>query len=153
MANKILMPLQPLISCFLKPPANRWAAVGAIEDSGWSYSPVGPEGSTVCCALVAVAQQVRVLLPLIFLVPEIRPMKTVSIGQAFSRFSGRLWMGFLNVFFPLHFPPILQLSSPSMPLLTKYWAGHHLSISESCVWNCLRNTGTQTHVAGTLCYA
>ena len=29
-------------------------------------------------------------------------------------------------------PSILQLLSPSMPLLTKYRAGRHLSISESC---------------------
>ena len=34
--------------------------------------------------------------------------------------------------FPLIFPPVLQLLSSSIPLLTKYWAGHHLSISESC---------------------
>ena len=31
MANTILIPLQSLVSCFLKPPANRWAAVGKIE--------------------------------------------------------------------------------------------------------------------------
>ena len=47
MTNKILNPLQPLISCFLEPPTNRRAAVGAPEH---------PEGSTICCALVAVAQ-------------------------------------------------------------------------------------------------
>ena len=34
---------------------------------------------------------------------------------------------------PLLFPPFLQLLSPYMPLLTKYWADHHHSISESCV--------------------
>ena len=73
-----------------------------------------------------------VLLALISFVPKIRPMKTVSTGQVFSRFSGRLLRGFLGTFFPLLFSPILQLLSPSMPLLTKYWAGHHLSISESC---------------------
>ena len=37
-----------------------------------------------------------------------------------------------------------------MPLITKYWAGHHLSTSESCAWNHLFKIGTQTHVAGTL---
>jgi len=30
MPNKILIPLQSLVSCFLEPPMNRWAAVGAI---------------------------------------------------------------------------------------------------------------------------
>ena len=39
----------------------------------------------------------------------------------------------LAYFFPLLFSPILQLLSPYMPLLTKYWAGHHVSISESCI--------------------
>ena len=47
MANKILIPLLSLISCFLKPPANRQVAVGVLGC---------PEGSTICCALVAVAQ-------------------------------------------------------------------------------------------------
>ena len=31
MANKILIPLQSFISCFLKPPANRPVAVGVTE--------------------------------------------------------------------------------------------------------------------------
>ena len=47
MANKILIPLPCLISCFLEPPANRQAAEGAPECS---------EGFTICSALVAVAQ-------------------------------------------------------------------------------------------------
>ena len=36
------------------------------------------------------------------------------------------------MFFPLLFSPSLQLLSPSMPLLTKFGAGLHLSISENC---------------------
>ena len=44
-ANKILIPLQSLVPC--SPPANRWVAVGA---------PGCPNGSAICCALVAVAQ-------------------------------------------------------------------------------------------------
>ena len=47
MANKILIPLQCLISYFLEPPVNRQAAEGA---------PGCPKGSTICSALVAVAQ-------------------------------------------------------------------------------------------------
>ena len=47
MANKILIPLQSLISCVLDPLANRQAVMGA---------PVCLEGSTICCALVAVGQ-------------------------------------------------------------------------------------------------
>ena len=60
-------------------------------------------------------------------------MKTVGRGQEFSSFSGKLCKGFLGTFLPLLFPPVFQLLSPSMPLFTKYWAGHHLSISESFV--------------------
>ena len=56
MANKILIPLQSLVSCFLEPPDNRRAAVGAIEGLGRGYSSVCPKGSTICCALVTVAQ-------------------------------------------------------------------------------------------------
>ena len=52
-------------------------------------------------------------------------MKTVSTGQAFSK-------ELLGTFFPLLFPPILQLLSPILPLLTKYWADHRLFVSESC---------------------
>ena len=123
-----------------------------LRNSGRGYSPVHPKSSTICCALVAVAQVGEGSLSLIFFVPRIRPVKTVSTGQVFSRFSSRLWRGILSSFFPLLFPPVLQLFSPSMPLLTKYWAGHHLSISESCIWNCLSKIGTQTPIAGTLCY-
>ena len=81
MANKVLISLQTLVSCFLKPAVNRRAAVGALAC---------PKGSTVCSALVAVAQAGGVLLSLIFFVLRIRSMRTVSTGQVFSRFSGRL---------------------------------------------------------------
>ena len=56
MANKILIPLQPLISCFLKPlwtGKRQWVQ---LRDVGKGYSPVCPEGSTTLCILVAVAQ-------------------------------------------------------------------------------------------------
>ena len=72
----------------------------------------------------------KVLLSLTSFVPRIRPMKIVGTGQAFSSFSGR---GFFGTLFPLLFLSVLQLLSPSIPLFTKYWAGHHLSISENCV--------------------
>ena len=55
MSNKILTPLQSLISCFLKPPVNRWAAFGATEGLWRSYSLVCPQGTT-CWAPVAVTQ-------------------------------------------------------------------------------------------------
>ena len=35
--------------------------------------------------------------------------------------------------FPTVFPPVLQLLPPSMLLLTKYWAGHHLPFLKLCL--------------------
>ena len=55
MPNKILIPLQSLVSCFLEPPANRGAAVGATEGLWRGYSLVCPKG-TICWAPVAVTQ-------------------------------------------------------------------------------------------------
>ena len=55
MPNKILIPLQSLVSRFLEPPVNRWAAVGATEGLWRGYSSVCPKG-TVCWAPVAVTQ-------------------------------------------------------------------------------------------------
>ena len=54
MDNKILIPLQSLVSCSLEPSVNRRVAVGATEEFCRGYSPVCFEGSTVCCILVAV---------------------------------------------------------------------------------------------------
>ena len=141
MANKILIPLQSLNSCFLKPPVNRQVAVGSIEGH-WQglLSSCCPSG-------------LRALLCLIIFVPRIRPMKPGRTGQVFSRFSSRFWRGFLSIFFSLLFPLSLQLFSPSIPLFTKYWAGHHHSSSESCIWNRLPKIGTQTHEERILCYA
>ena len=56
MANDILIPLQSHVYYFLAPPANRWVAMGALQDSGRGFSPGYRKVSTVCCALVAVAQ-------------------------------------------------------------------------------------------------
>ena len=56
MANKILIPLQSLISCFLEPPANRPMAVGAIEGLWRGYSPACPTGSTILSTLEAITQ-------------------------------------------------------------------------------------------------
>ena len=56
MARKILIPLQSLISCFLEPPANRQAALGALRDSGRGHFPVYLKGSNTLWVLVAVDQ-------------------------------------------------------------------------------------------------
>ena len=90
MANKTLIPLQSLVSCFLEPPQTDGWAVGSIEGLWGGCSLVCPKG-TICWAPVAGgAKPVGVLLSLLFSVPRIRPMKTVSTGQIFSKFSSRL---------------------------------------------------------------
>ena len=89
MPKKILIPLQSLVSGFLEPPSNRQVAVDAIEGLWRGYSSVCPKG-TICWAPVAVTKHVGVTLSLLFSVPRIRPMKTVSTSQIFSKFSGRL---------------------------------------------------------------
>ena len=55
MLNKILIPLQSLISCFLKSPAGR-PAEDVIEGLWRGYSSVCPKGSTIFWAPVAVTQ-------------------------------------------------------------------------------------------------
>ena len=90
-----------------------WWCHPVISFSDRGYSSMCPEGSSICCALIAVAQVVSVLLSLIFFVSKIRSLKTLSTGQIFSRFSDRLWRRFLDLFSPLLFPPILQLLSIS----------------------------------------
>ena len=149
------MPLQSLVSYFLEPPPppNRWVAVGATEGLWKGASPARPEASTILCTLVAAAQVGGGSSVLNLLCAKDQANENCEHSQVFSRFSGRLWRGLLCTFSPLLFPPVLRLLSPFMPLLTKYWAGHHLSISERCVWNHLPKIGTQTHVEGTLCYA
>ena len=59
MPNKILIPLQSLISCFLEPPQTGEQPWVNLRDSGRSYSSVCPKGSSICWAPVAVAQASR----------------------------------------------------------------------------------------------
>ena len=91
--------------------------------------------------LLLLPKLVGVLLSLIF-VPRTRPMKTLSTGQVFSRFSGRLWRGFLGTFCPLLFPTVLQLPSPGtwaqpkpmMPSFRTYWSsGSDVSLQKFSV--------------------
>ena len=58
--NKILIPLQSLVSCFLEAPANRRAAVGAIEGLWRGYTLVRPKG-TIWASQVA--QRLKLLPP------------------------------------------------------------------------------------------
>ena len=51
MANKILIPLQSLVSCFLKPPMNRQEAVGATEVLWQGLLLSVSKGSTIYCWL------------------------------------------------------------------------------------------------------
>ena len=112
MPNEILTPLQSLISCFLTPPQTGERHWAQLRESGEATAHV-PK------VLPAEPQQLLhklmgVLLSLLFSVPRIRPVKTVSTGHKFNRFSSRLWRGSLVTFFPLVFLPVLQLSLPRL---------------------------------------
>ena len=72
--NEILIPLQSLIPCFLKPPANRRVAGGTTEGLWRGYSSSCPKGA-ICWAPVAVTQVGGGFLSFLFSVPRIRPMK------------------------------------------------------------------------------
>ena len=90
MNNKILIPLQCLISYFLKPPATGKQQWVHLRDSGRGYSPVCPKDSITCCAFVAAAQAGGGSSVLNFLVPRSTPMETVGKGQALSSFASKL---------------------------------------------------------------
>ena len=87
MPNKILIPLQSLVSCFLKPPVNRRAAGGTIEGLWRGYSSACPKGA-ICWAPLAVTQAGGVLLSFLFSVPKIRPMKLWAPVRYLANFLG-----------------------------------------------------------------
>ena len=119
MDNKILIPLQSLVSCFLEPSVNRWVAVGAIEELWqgllpsvfWRFHCLLRLSS--CWVYLRVLKRVRVLCPQSSLCQGSGQWK-LSTGQVFSRFSSRLRTGFLGMFLLLLFPPVLQLSLPGL---------------------------------------
>ena len=90
MPNEILIPLKSLISCSLNPLHTcEWQWV-QLRDSGEATPQCVTKAALSSVLLWLLPKQVGVLLSLIFFVPRIRPMKTVSTGQVFSRFSSRL---------------------------------------------------------------
>ena len=90
MPNEILIPLQSLVSYFLEPTRNRRVAVGAIEGDSGQVAPQYAPKALSAEPQYLLPKPVGVLLSLIFFVPRSRPLKTVSTGQVFSRFPGRL---------------------------------------------------------------
>ena len=92
-----------------------------LSGSSRGSSSLCPKGSTICWGQVAVTQASRGVLSLIFFVPRIKPVKTVSTGQVFSRFSGRLYRDssacFPHCFFLLSF----SFSLPGLELSQNPW--------------------------------
>ena len=109
MPNEILIPSQSLFSCSLQPPVNRRAAGGTIEGLWRGYSPACPKGA-ICWAPLAVTQPSGGSSVLSLLCAKDQTNEIVSTGQIFSKFSSGPWRRFLGMFFPLLFPPVLQLS-------------------------------------------
>ena len=89
MPKEILIPLQSLVSCSLKPPANRRAAGGTTEGLWRGCSSACPKGS-ICWAPVAVTQASGGSSVLSLLCAKDQTNETVSTGQIFSKFSGGL---------------------------------------------------------------
>ena len=153
MANKILISLQSLIFCFFELPVNRWASVGSVEElwqgllSSVSWRLHYLLWLNSCCP-----SEWGFFCPQLSLCQGSGQWKLWAQVRHLAVFLARYWKGILGTFFPMLFPPVLQLLSPSMPQFTKYWADCHLSIYESCVWNYVPKIGTQTHMAGTLLY-
>ena len=150
MANKILIPLQSLISCFLRSPVNsKWQWV-QLRDSGKGYSPVCPKGSAICYTLVTVSQVDKGSSVLNLLCANHQANENCWHRSGIYQFFQQVMKGI-----PQHVFPTAFSFHPSAPLsiystVIKYWVDHHLPISESCIWNCLPKIGTWTHVAGTL---
>ena len=110
--NKILIPLQSLISCFLEPlgtGGRQWAQLRDSERLLFGMSQrhylLGPNS--------CYPSWWGFFCPYSSLCQESDQWK-LSIGQEFSRFSGRLWRGFLGTFSLLLFPSVLQLSLPGL---------------------------------------
>ena len=75
-----------------------------LRNSGGDYSPVHPQSSTICCALVAVAQVGECSLSLIFFVPRIRYSADFLAG-----YEGESSARFSHCFFLLSFSSSLHL--------------------------------------------
>ena len=111
------MPLQFLVSCFLKPPVNRWVAVGATEGLWQRLLP--SVSWRLYCLLRLSSYECTWGYPsgwrffvTSLLCAKDQAMKTVSTGQAFSRFPNRLWRGsarFSHCFFLPSFSSCLHL--------------------------------------------
>ena len=86
MPKEILIPLQSLVSCSLKPPANRRAAGGTTEGLWRGCSSACPKGS-ICWAPVAVTQASGGSSVLSLLCAKDQTNEIVSTGQIFSTFS------------------------------------------------------------------
>ena len=90
-----------------------------------------PKGYTICCVLVAVAQEGEGS-SFLNLCAKGQANENCEHRSGIQQIFQQVMKGILGMFFfPLLFPPVLQLLSPSMPLFD--WSGHHLSIPESCV--------------------
>jgi len=88
MANKILIlyNLLFLVSNPLGTVEQQWVQ---LRDSGRGYSPVCPEGFSICCSLVAI-DQMGEGSSVLNLLCVIKPAKIIGTGQVFSSFSGKL---------------------------------------------------------------
>ena len=76
-----------------------------------------PKGYTICCVLVAVAQEGEGSSFLNLLCAKSQANENCEHRSGIQQIFQQVMKGILGMFFfPLLFPPVLQLLSPSMPL-------------------------------------
>ena len=107
MANKIN---SFAISHFLFPQSlcKQWAQ---LRDSGRGYSPACPEGSTICCVLVTVAQASENSSLLNLLCPKDQANENCGHRSGIYQFFQKVMKGI-----PWHILPTVFSSHPSAPL-------------------------------------
>ena len=118
-----------------------------MKDSGRGYSPVCPEGSTICCALVAVTQAGEGSSVLNLLCAKDQANENCEHRPGIQQI---FWQVIKAI--PQHIFPTAFSSHPSAPLsiyATTFIIFPFLKVVLETVY---LKIGTQTHVAGTLCY-
>ena len=110
MPNKILIPLQSLISCFLNPSVKRQVSVGAIEGLWRGYCLICPKG-TICWAPVAITQAGGGSSVLTLLCAKDQANENFEHWSDIQQIFGQAMKGIpWHLFHTAFFPPILQLS-------------------------------------------
>ena len=98
-----------------------------LRDSGRGYSPVCPEDSTICYALVAVAQVGEGSSILNILCAKDKGNENCEHKLDIQQIFQQVVKGIPQHIFPTAFPSCSSAHLSSYATAYKYWAGHHPS--------------------------